>query len=89
VAFVVFMGLCLHRPRRHGPWPGDGRSLWSLRAFTLGLLVGHCVSSPNINSQLLWLSLTLNLAATAYRSIPTHARKEKRVSLTMPEPVAT
>lgn len=66
VAFVAFVGLCLYRPRYSDPWPGSARALWPLRAFTLGLLFGHLVSSPNINSQLLWLSLTLNLAATVH-----------------------
>jgi len=66
LAFAAFIGLCLYRPRYSDPWPGSARALWPLRAFTLGLLFGHLVSSPNINSQLLWLSLTLNLAATVH-----------------------
>ncbi len=77
LAFVGFIGLCLHRPRQHGRWPGDARALWPLRAFTLGLLVGHCVSNPNINSQLLWLSLTLNLAVTVYRNTPAQATVQR------------
>lgn len=77
LAFLVFIGLCLRRPHRYGRWPGNVRALWPLRAFTLGLLVGHLVSSPNINSQLLWLSLTLNLAVTVYRNRPAQATVQR------------
>lgn len=77
LAFLIFIGLCLHRPRRYGRWPDDARALWPLRAFTLGLLVGHCVSNPVINSYLLWLSLTLNLAVTVCRHTPAQATLQR------------
>lgn len=67
VAFALFVGLCLHRPRRYGRWPGEPGALWPFRALTLGLLLAHCISSPNLNSLLLWLSLALNLGIAAHR----------------------
>jgi hypothetical protein len=76
LAFVVCIGLCLYRPHHYGPWPRDRRALWPLRALTLGLLIGHLVSSPNINSQLLWLSLTLNLAVSVHRALPAEDLRE-------------
>ena len=76
LAFVVFIGLCLYRPHHNGPWPRARRALWPLRALTLGLLIGHLVSSPNINSLLLWLSLTLNLAVSVHRTLPAEDLRE-------------
>lgn len=69
-AFLVFVGLCLVRSGPDSVWPGGARALWPFRAFPLGLLVVHCVSSPSLNSPLLWLALTLNLAISAYRNAP-------------------
>jgi hypothetical protein len=65
LAFLVFIGLALRRGG-HQAWSSK-RVLWPFRAFTLGLLAGHCISSPDLNTPLLWLSLTLNLAISAHR----------------------
>lgn len=65
LAFLVFVGLALRGGSRQG-WSSK-RVLWPFRAFTLGLLAGHCISSPDLNTPLLWLSLTLNLALSAHR----------------------
>lgn len=66
VAFVVFVAMCLYRSPNNGAWPSGRRDLWPFRAFTFGLLTAHMVSSPNLNGQLLWLSLILNLAVSVY-----------------------
>lgn len=64
LAFLTFVMLCLYRPKTRGSWPA--RTLWPLRAFALGLLAAHLVSSPNFNGQLLWLALILNLAISVH-----------------------
>lgn len=66
LAFLVFVMLCLYRPQMRGSWPAGTRTLWPVRAFALGLLAAHLVSSPNFNGQLLWLALILNLAISIH-----------------------
>lgn len=73
LAFLIFVMLCLYRPKTRGSRFADARTLWPLRAFALGLLTAHLVSSPNFNGQLLWLALILNLA------ISVHARTARDV----------
>lgn len=88
LAFVVFIGLCLRRFGDTAAWAQGGRALWPFRAFTLGLLVAHAVSSPNMNSPLLWLSLTLNLAISAYPGVPDETAAGVVRERPIPEPVA-
>lgn len=89
VAFLAFVALCLGRFGRRPPEPLAGRAAWPFRALALGLLAGHAVSSPNMNSPLLWLSLLLNLAISAYPGLPMEAATSGRRERLNPEPVAT
>jgi hypothetical protein len=66
LAFLAFVMLCLCRSKTRGSWPAGARTLWPVRAFALGLLAAHLVSSPNFNGQLLWLALILNLAISVH-----------------------
>lgn len=75
-AFLAFIVFCLWRSGSDAVWPDGTRALWSFRAFPLGLLVVHGVSSPSLNSPLLWLALTLNLAISAYPSAADAAASE-------------
>ncbi len=88
LAFVVFIGLCLRRFGDTAAWAQGGRALWPFRAFTLGFLAAHLVSSPNMNSPLLWLSLTLNLALSAYPGLSDPAVAGPASERSFPEPVA-
>jgi hypothetical protein len=88
LAFLAFIGLCLRRFGGAVAWTQGGRVLWPFRGFTLGFLAAHLVSSPNMNSPLLWLSLTLNLALSAYPGLSDQTAAGAAHEWPIPEPVA-
>lgn len=88
LAFLAFIGLCLCRFGGEVTWTQGGRVLWPFRGFTLGFLAAHLVSSPNMNSPLLWLSLTLNLALSAYPGLSDQTAAGAAHEWPIPEPVA-
>lgn len=88
LAFLAFIGLCLRRFGDGAAWAGGGRALWPFRALTLGFLAAHLVSSPNMNSPLLWLSLTLNLAISAHPGVPDEAAAGYAPERSFAEPLA-
>ncbi len=88
LAFLAFIGLCLSRFGGEVAWTQRGRVLWPFRAFTLGFLAAHLVSSPSMNSPLLWLSLTLNLALSAYPGLSAQTATGVAHEWPIPKPVA-
>lgn len=89
VAFAVFVSLCLVRFGNAPPAALGGRAAWPFRAFALGLLAAHAVSSPTVSSPLLWLALMLNLAISAYPGLPLEAAAAGPHKRLDSEPVAT
>lgn len=59
-AFGLFLFSILRRRRTRRL--GDAAPL---QAFTIGLLITHAISNPNLSGQPLWLALTLNVTAVA------------------------